>query len=120
MKGLLLFLALLGSAQATSLQRISAYNAVAAQTDSTPHLGYCKLGDRNYRLPHNAVALSPDLLRRYPCGTPVRVTTRSGYVYHGIVADKTSNRFSRTADLRFASRRAALRFGVQGGTIVRR
>lgn len=93
------------------LTRISAYNAVAGQTDATPTIGACG------RLPRNAVGISRDLLKVFPCGTWVKVTSASGRTYVGVVADTMNARYSRAVDLLVPTRNEAIRLGVSTGRI---
>lgn len=67
----LLLLAALGSAHAQPV-RTSFYQAVAAQSDSTPWLSACG----RTRSAWKQLAVTADLLRRYPCGTLLEVTLR--------------------------------------------
>lgn len=113
-KKLLTLLALMGSAEATVI-RATAYNAVGGQTDSTPHLGYCKLNG-SHRLPANAIALSDDLRGRYPCGIWIVIKTPVGS-YVGVVADRIPGYGK--VDILMKSHRKALAFGVQQATIRR-
>lgn len=94
---------------ATSV-RLTAYTASAAQTDSTPNLSACG------RTRAGQVALSPDLKRRWPCGTWLRVyrpDTRRWHRYQ--VWDVTSARKRAQVDILMPSYQQAITFGVRYG-----
>lgn len=98
--------------------KVTGYNSLAAQTDSTPFI--TATGTRT-RV--GVIALSPDLRRTFPYGTKVRI---SGFIKtngcnpaylpkpnqgYYIVEDSTSSRKTRTADVWFPTRSAAINFG---------
>jgi len=108
------------------LKRVSFYTASAAETDSTPSLGYCRQAytgrpEVDWRLPKNAIGVSAALMQLYPCGTKVRVTTASGRVFNGVVADRMGNKYASVyaADVLVGSRQEAIRLGTGPGRIER-
>ncbi len=81
--------------------RITYYNLVPAQTDSTPDIGSCGHREHFERIGYVLVALSRDLFYKNGskrCGE--LVTIYIGHtVYRGIVWDTTHGRFRRTVDI---------------------
>jgi 3D (Asp-Asp-Asp) domain-containing protein len=93
-----------------SLQRISHYNAVRAQTDRTPRMSAC--GPTR----PGQIALSRDLLRQVGCGARVRVTVNGkSQVY--VVNDTMHQRYRRTADILVSRLSTARNLGVARGTL---
>ncbi|WP_019588040.1 hypothetical protein [Deinococcus apachensis] len=107
---LLAALAVEGQAASYSLQRVSHYNAVQAQTDRTPHISACGPTRRGQ------IALSRDLLRKVGCGARVRVTVNGrSHVY--VVNDTMHPRYRRTADILVNRTSTARKLGVSKGTL---
>lgn len=104
--------ALAAEAQAASysLQRISHYNAVRAQTDRTPKMSAC--GPTR----PGQIALSRDLLRQVGCGARVRVTI-GGQSQVYVVNDTMNRRYHRTADILVSRVSTARKLGVARGTL---
>lgn len=107
MKRLLLALiALLPTAAASPVHRVSFYTAEHARSACGPTF-------------RGQIAVSRDLMRRLGCGARVRVTltTPKGGVrsFTAVVNDTTARRFRTTVDVLVASRRDALRLGVTSG-----
>ena len=81
------------------INRISFYNPVSWQTDSTPEVSSC--GPNKI----NQVALSRDLFfneqgEKYLCGTKVKIITDDGEVFNDYVIWDTMNpRFTNTVDI---------------------
>lgn len=99
------------------LDRVTAYNAVSQQTDSSPEIASC---GRNVK---NQIALSQDLFfddygRKYLCGVEAFLVLESGDVHQVVIYDTMNRRFSKTADLLLDDYEEALAFGVQRGYIV--
>ena len=106
------------SAQTIPLERVSFYQAVPGQTDSTPHLSACgpTLG------PWVQVAVSRDLAAwtggTLKCGTRVRVVLENRgvagrHVIEGIVWDTMAPRWKRTVDVLVAPGEPARAYGVR-------
>lgn len=93
-----------------TLKRVSHYNAVRAQTDSTPHISACGPTRKGQ------IALSRDLLRQVGCGARVRVTVRGkSHVY--VVNDTMNVRYRRTADILVSGVSRARALGVTSGKL---
>ncbi|GAA5500375.1 hypothetical protein Dxin01_00096 [Deinococcus xinjiangensis] len=91
---------------------LSAYSAQAAQTDSTPNHSACG------RTKAVQVALSPDLLAQYPCGSWVRVYRPDTGRWHRYqVWDSMARRKRNQVDILMPSHRAAVQFGVRRGLL---
>jgi hypothetical protein len=104
---------------ATRLQRITAYNALASQTDSTPTLASCgRLADA----PGHVVAVSRDLLYtpdgRKRCGQEVAVVYDDGTIVLGVIWDTMNRRYRAAADILLPTRAEALQHGVQTGHLI--
>lgn len=88
----------------------TAYNSLAAQTDSTPHI--TATGTRTRP---GVVALSRDLLRVFPYGTRVTIQDLSGkYNFSGrvfIVEDTMHQRKTNQVDVWMPSYREAINYG---------
>lgn len=98
----------------TAVVRSTAYNSTAGQTDSSPFI--TATGTRTR---FGVIALSRDLLARFPYGTRVRIEDLSGR-YNGllggrvfIVEDTMHPRKRNTVDVWMSSRREALQWGVR-------
>lgn len=81
----------------------SAYNCVAAQTDSTPWVTASGM-----RCGYPVIAVSRDLLKHLPYGTVVTVDGK-----RFVVGDTMARRFRRRIDMPMASRGQAMRFGIR-------
>ncbi|SMB93701.1 hypothetical protein [Deinococcus hopiensis] len=93
-----------------SLHRVSHYNAVRGQTDSTPRVSACG-PTRTHQ-----VALSRDLLRKVGCGARVRISIHGkSHIY--VVNDTMHRRYRRTADILVSGSGRARRWGVARGTL---
>ena len=108
---------------ATQLERLSAYNGVISQTDETPTVASC--GEARA----DGLALSRDLFfdaagDKHLCGAKVRVliidpeTEKVEAVETRTVWDTMDERFTKTGDLYFRSRKAAQEWGVKKAAIV--
>lgn len=103
-------LAVEGQAATYSLQRVSHYNAVRAQTDQQPHISACGPTRRGQ------LALSRDLLRQVGCGARVRITVGGrSRVY--VVNDTMNRRYQRTADILVSRTSTARKLGVLRGKL---
>lgn len=98
----------------TAIARATAYNSLAAQTDSTPFI--TATGTRTRP---GVVALSRDLLRLFPYGTKMMIEDLSGR-YNNLLAgrvfvveDTMAARKTGSLDIWMASRSDALRFGAR-------
>ncbi len=93
------------------LHRVSAYNAVAWQTNSNPSMSAC--GPTR----PNQIALSQDLFFRRNggnrCGEKVDILLSSGQVVQGVVWDTMNARYKMSADILMGSVQQAVDFGVQ-------
>lgn len=103
-------LAVEGQAATYSLQRVSHYNAVRAQTDRTPQLSACGPTRKGQ------IALSRDLLRQVGCGARVRITV-NGHSQVYTVNDTMHRRYHRTADIMVSRTSTARRLGISKGTM---
>ena len=92
--------------------RATAYNSLAAQTDSTPFITATGTRVRN-----GVVALSRDLLRLFPYGTRITIQDLSGRYNFGnqvfIVEDTMAARKVNSLDIWMPSRNQALQFGAR-------
>ncbi|MCE5393832.1 MAG: hypothetical protein JJ693_04445 [Acidithiobacillus sp.] len=92
------------------LQRVTAYNAVAWQTNSDPAMSAC--GPTR----PNQIALSQDLFFRPDggnrCGEQVEIVLRSGQVIRGVVWDTMNARYHMAADILMGNVQQAVDFGV--------
>lgn len=98
----------------TAVVRATAYNSLAAQTDSTPFI--TATGTRTRP---GVVALSRDMLRLFPYGTRITIEDLSGRynnMLRGrafIVEDTMAARKTGSLDIWMGSRRDALNFGAR-------
>lgn len=98
----------------TAVVRATAYNSLAAQTDSTPFI--TATGTRTRP---GVVALSRDMLRSFPYGTRITIEDLSGRynnLLRGrtfIVEDTMAARKTGSLDIWMGSRRDALNFGAR-------
>ncbi|GHF99280.1 hypothetical protein GCM10017783_09090 [Deinococcus piscis] len=97
----------------TAVLKSTAYNSLAAQTDSTPHI--TATGTRTRP---GVVALSRDMLRLFPYGTRLRIQDLSGnhpYVNGRIfvVEDTMHARKSNQIDVWMPTRSQAMNWGVR-------
>lgn len=104
---------------ATALRRITAYNSLAAQTDSTPTVGSCgPLADA----PGRVVAVSRDLLYtpdgHKRCGQEVAVVYADGHVVVGVIWDTMHRRYRAAADILYSTRAEAVQHGVSSGHLI--
>ena len=106
------------SAQTIPLERVSFYQAMPNQTDSTPHLSACG----PTKAPWVQVAVSRDLAAwtggTLKCGTRVRVVLENRgvngvHVIEGVVWDTMAPRWSRTVDVLIGVDEPAGRYGVR-------
>lgn len=102
---------------AVRIDRISFYQAVAAQTDNDPATAACggNLG------PWIQIAVSRDLLPSFPCGSLVRLELDrpvAGIEWlDAIVYDTMNPRYRNTVDILVGTREPALRYGITSGTL---
>ncbi|UBU61977.1 hypothetical protein LDB30_12970 [Acidithiobacillus ferrooxidans] len=93
------------------LRRVTAYNALADQTNSNPDISAC--GPNR----PDQVALSQDLFFRKNggnrCGERINIILRSGRVIHGVVWDTMNPRYHMAADILMGSVQHAVDFGVK-------
>jgi len=98
------------------LRRITAYNPVENQTDSSPSIASC-----GPNLPHQ-VALSQDLFFRNGkklCGIKVAVYDNNGkLLMKGIVWDTMNPRYTKAVDILLKGTTKAFKFGVHTGYLV--
>lgn len=104
---------------ASRLQRITAYNALASQTDSTPTVASCgPLADA----PGRVVAVSRDLLYtpdgRKRCGQEVAVVYDDGSIVVGVIWDTMHGRYRAAADILVGTRAEAVQHGVATGHLI--
>lgn len=98
----------------SAVVRATAYNSLAAQTDSTPFI--TATGTRTRP---GVVALSRDMLRSFPYGTRITIEDLSGRYNHllkgrvFIVEDTMAARKTGSLDIWMGSRRDALNFGAR-------
>lgn len=96
----------------SAVARATAYNSLAGQTDSTPHI--TATGTRTRP---GVVALSRDLLRSFPYGTRVTLQDLSGRYNFGsrvfIVEDTMAARKTGSIDIWMGSYRDAMNFGAR-------
>ena len=102
---------------AVRIDRISFYQAVAAQTDNDPTTAACggNLG------PWIQIAVSRDLLPSFPCGSLVRLQLDrpvAGIEWlDAIVYDTMNPRYRNTVDILVGTREPALRYGITSGVL---
>ncbi|KQR27896.1 3D domain-containing protein [Deinococcus sp. Leaf326] len=96
----------------SAVARATAYNSLAGQTDSTPHI--TATGTRTRP---GVVALSRDLLRSFPYGSRVTLQDLSGRYNFGnrvfIVEDTMAARKTGSIDIWMGSYRDAMTFGAR-------
>lgn len=96
---------------------MTAYNAVAAQTDSTPDISACGPNLKNQ------IAVSRDLLKRYPCGTKVEIYRPDTQKWHPTIVWDTMHASKRNQiDILMKSYTKARQFGyhASGGLMRKR
>lgn len=97
---------------ASAVVRATAYNSFVGQTDSTP-----TITATGTRTRPGVIALSQDLLRRFPYGTRVRIEDLSGRMNFGnrvfIVEDTMHPRKRATIDIWMGSRSQAMQWGAR-------
>lgn len=97
---------------ASAVVRATAYNSFAGQTDSSP-----TITATGTRTRPGVIALSQDLLRRFPYGTRVRIEDLSGRLNFGnrvfIVEDTMHPRKRATIDIWMGSHRQAMQWGAR-------
>ena len=103
--------------EAIELDRITAYNAVEAQTDSDPHISSC-----GTNIPKQ-VAVSQDILfqtgnKRDMCGREVAIVLEDGTIVYGVVWDTMNARYKKTADILVDNHQEALEWGVKKGLLI--
>ena len=104
--------ALRPTARVIPLKRITAYNAVPAQTDGSPGIASC-----GPNKPHQ-IALSQDLFFKAGhklCGAKIKIVLSDGKIITGRVWDTMNPMYRRAADILMASVGHALKFGVRHG-----
>lgn len=94
------------------IARATAYNSLASQTDSTPHI--TATGTRTRP---GVIALSRDLLKVFPYGTRVHIQDLTGkYNFKNrifIVEDTMNKRKRNSVDIWMYSYRSAIQFGAR-------
>ena len=99
-----------------TLTRITAYNAVAAQTDGNPGQSSCGPTQPNQ------IAVSRDLFFhngvKHLCGRQARVVTSDGREFVGIINDTMNPRYANAADILLADVQSAKQFGVRDGYLI--
>lgn len=93
-----------------SLNRVSYYNAIRSQTDSTPHISACGPTKKGQ------LALSRDLLRQVGCGARVRLTVHGRSTVY-VVNDTMHQRYKKTADVLVGKLSTARKLGVTRGVL---
>lgn len=101
------------------LQRVTAYNALAWQTDADPHIASCGPNQSNQ------IALSRDLFfdsrgRKHLCGVEAMIVTERGEVFNVVVFDTMNARYRLTADIFMDDLQDAYNFGRTSGVLVLR
>lgn len=101
MRNLIFIIIVAFGLQSNAQQKVHAtvYNAVPEQTNSDPgHTAFMFELDLNDPYKHRIIAVSRDLLKKYPKGTKVQVT---GTSYDGVfvVMDKMNKRYTNRIDL---------------------
>ena len=98
------------------LNRITAYNAVAGQTDATPHISSCG------PTLANQIAVSQDLFfagrAKHLCGKRAVIVTADGREFEGVINDTMNRRYKNSADILFQSYGDAKKFGVSEGYLL--
>lgn len=99
-----------------ALARITAYNAVAAQTDGNPEQSSCGPTQPNQ------IAVSRDLFFyngvKHLCGRRAKVVTSDGREFEGIINDTMNPRYASAADILLADVQSAKQFGVRDGYLI--
>ena len=99
MKFIILAICLIFSRPTTDIVTCTVYNAVVEQTNSDPsHTASMFKLDLKNPYKHKIIAVSRDLLIKYPMGTRVRI---EGTNYDGvyIVEDKMNKRYTKRIDI---------------------
>ena len=93
---------------------VTAYSSTTAQTDATPFITASMT-----RVRPGVIALSRDLIRRYNPDAPFEYGDRVYLEGHGVfsVEDTMNKRYSRRADIWFASTSDAIEFGKKELTL---
>lgn len=89
---------------------VTAYTASPGETDARPDLSACG------RTFSGQLAVSRDLLRKFPCGSRVRLTI-NGHTQTYVVNDTMNARWTMKVDVLKRSRAEAFRFGRKTGYI---
>lgn len=102
----------------TRLERITAYNPIANQTDSTPDISSCGPNRKDQ------IALSRDLFfatgnKQDMCGQVVTLVLSNGMMFRNLIVWDTMNpRYRLTADIYTTSFHSAVNFGAQRGYVI--
>ena len=100
MKALILLIGLSIFFSKEEIVTATVYNAVPEQTNSDPgHTASMFKLDLSNPYKHRIIAVSRDLLIKYPMGTEVRVEGAGKYDGVWIVEDKMNKRYSKRIDL---------------------
>ena len=100
------------------LRRVTAYNPLSWQTDSTPNISSC--GPNR----PNQIAVSRDLFfdeygRKHLCGVEATLITDRGEVFNNVVIYDTMNaRYRQTADIYMEDLTEARAFGRTSGVLI--
>ena len=98
------------------LNRITAYNAVAGQTDASPHISSCG------PTLDNQIAVSQDLFfagrAKHLCGKRATIVTADGREFEGVINDTMNRRYKSSADILFQNYGDAKQFGVSEGYLL--
>ena len=98
------------------LARITAYNAVAGQTDKSPHISSCG------PTLDNQIAVSQDLFfsghAKHLCGKRATIVTADGRKFEGVINDTMNRRYTNSADILFQDYGDAKQFGVSEGYLL--
>lgn len=104
---------------AVALHRITAYNAHASQTDSTPTVASC--GPLS-AAPGRVIAVSRDLLYtpdgRKRCGQEIAIEYADGRIITGVIWDTMNRRYRGAADVLMPTYEQARQHGVQAGHLI--
>lgn len=105
------------AAKSNTRVTVTAYNATAGQTDSTPTIAACgSIYAKSATRYGPIAAISPNLASRFPCGSRIQVFYNNRWHSH-TAWDRTSSRYRNRVDILVRTRAEAFGIGKQSGYI---
>jgi len=104
---------------AKKLDRLSFYNLVPQQTDSTPDIASC---GPIKKVKETIIAISQDLFfdknrRKYLCGKKAKIISDLG-IFEGVIYDTMNARYKRSADIVVDTYDEAIKLGISKNAIL--